>query len=101
MKKRTFGNTILAALLLVGAGTHCSIAQEAARPHVSDLVVYGGTSAGVIAAVQAKKLGKSVVVVGPDKHLGGLTSGGLGWTDTGNTLIGWTVRQGVTSCPAF
>jgi hypothetical protein len=47
------------------------------------MVVYGGTSAGVVAAVQAKHMGKSVVIVCPDKHLGGLTSGGLGWTDSG------------------
>jgi len=52
-----------------------------------DLVVYGGTSAGVIAAVQAKKMGKSAVVVGPDIHLGGLSSGGLGFTDTGNKAV--------------
>ncbi|NBV23364.1 MAG: FAD-dependent oxidoreductase [Proteobacteria bacterium] len=59
-----------------------------------DLVIYGGTSAGVIAAVQAKKLGKSVVVVGPDKHLGGLSSGGLGFTDTGNkAVIGGLARD--------
>ncbi|MDQ3331184.1 MAG: FAD-dependent oxidoreductase [Planctomycetota bacterium] len=48
-----------------------------------DVVVYGGTSAGVIAAVQAKKMGKTAVIVGPDKHLGGLSSGGLGFTDSG------------------
>lgn len=59
-----------------------------------DIVVYGGTSAGVIAAVQAKKMGKSVIIVGPDKHLGGLTAGGLGWTDTGNkTIIGGLSRE--------
>ena len=59
-----------------------------------DLVVYGGTSAGVISAVQAKKMGKSVAIVGPDKHLGGLTSGGLGWTDTGNkAVIGGLARD--------
>jgi hypothetical protein len=59
-----------------------------------DVVVYGGTSAGVIAAVQAKKMGKSVVLVGPDQHLGGLTSGGLGWTDTGNkAVIGGLARE--------
>jgi len=59
-----------------------------------DLVIYGGTSAGVIAAVQAKKLGKSVVIVGPDKHLGGLSSGGLGYTDTGNkSVIGGLARN--------
>src|SRR5688572_11042239 len=52
-----------------------------------DLVVYGGTSAAVIAAVQAKKMGKSVVVVSPDKHLGGLSAGGLGFTDTGNKAV--------------
>lgn len=59
-----------------------------------DLVVYGATSAGVIAAVQAKKLGKTVVIVGPDRHLGGLSSGGLGFTDTGNkAVIGGLARE--------
>ncbi|MFG0256142.1 MAG: FAD-dependent oxidoreductase [Rhodopirellula sp. JB053] len=58
---------------------------EATRTH--DVVVYGGTSAAVIAAVQAKRMGKSVVIVSPDRHLGGLTSGGLGWTDTGNKYV--------------
>ena len=51
--------------------------------HQADIIVYGGTSAAVIAAVQAKQMGKSVIIVSPDKHLGGLSSGGLGWTDTG------------------
>jgi len=51
----------------------------------ADVVIYGGTSAGVIAAIQVAKMGKSVILVGPDKHLGGLTSGGLGYTDGGNT----------------
>src|SRR5262245_19882434 len=50
--------------------------------------------AGPAAAVQAKKLGKSVVIVCPDKHLGGLSSGGLGWTDTGNkAVIGGLARE--------
>jgi hypothetical protein len=52
-----------------------------------DVVIYGGTSAAVIAAVQAKKMGKSVIIVSPDKHLGGLSSGGLGFTDTGNKAV--------------
>ena len=52
-----------------------------------DLVIYGGTSAAVIAAVQAKKMGKTVIIVSPDKHLGGLSSGGLGFTDTGNKAV--------------
>jgi len=59
-----------------------------------DLVVYGGTSAGVIAAVQAKRMGKTVVIVCPDRHLGGLSSGGLGFTDTGNkAVIGGLARE--------
>jgi hypothetical protein len=66
----------------------------AARAEVFDIVVYGGTSGGVIAAAQAKKLGRSVVLVSPDKHLGGLSSGGLGFTDTGNkAVIGGLSRE--------
>jgi hypothetical protein len=59
-----------------------------------DVVVYGLTSAGVTAAVQAKTMGKSVILVGPEKHLGGLSSGGLGFTDTGNkAVIGGLARD--------
>ena len=59
-----------------------------------DVVIYGGTSSAITAAVQAKKMGKTVVVVSPDKHLGGLTSGGLGYTDSGNTgSIGGLSRE--------
>ncbi|MDR3403848.1 MAG: FAD-dependent oxidoreductase [Chthoniobacter sp.] len=61
--------------------------QLASRAEDYDVVVYGGTASGVVAAVQAKKLGKSVIVVSPDKHLGGLSSGGLGFTDTGNKAV--------------
>ncbi len=59
-----------------------------------DVVVYGGTSAAVIAAIRAALLGADVVLVSPDRHLGGLTSGGLGYTDSGNTrAIGGLARQ--------
>ncbi len=59
-----------------------------------DVVIYGGTSAAVTAAVQVKKMGKSVIIVSPDKHLGGLSSGGLGFTDTGNkAVIGGLARD--------
>ncbi|MBQ3332995.1 MAG: FAD-dependent oxidoreductase, partial [Thermoguttaceae bacterium] len=54
-----------------------------AEEKVYDVVVYGGTSAAVIAAQQTALMGKSVIVVSPDKHLGGLSSGGLGATDSG------------------
>lgn len=49
-----------------------------------DVCVYGGTSAGVIAAYTAAKLHKKVLLIETSKHLGGLTSGGLGYTDIGN-----------------
>jgi hypothetical protein len=64
------------------------------QPPVYDLVIYGGTSAAITAAVQAKRMGKTVVVVSPDEHLGGLSSGGLGFTDTGDkSVIGGLSRQ--------
>jgi hypothetical protein len=59
-----------------------------------DIVVYGGTSAGVVAAVQARQMGKSVVLIEPSHRLGGLTSGGLGQTDIGNkAAIGGLARR--------
>jgi len=60
----------------------------------ADIIIYGGTSAAVVAAVQAAKMGKSVIMVSPAKHLGGLTSGGLGFTDVGNkAVIGGLSRE--------
>jgi len=60
----------------------------------ADVVIYGGTSAAVTAAVQVANMGKKVVVVSPDKHLGGLSASGLGWTDTGDkSVIGGLARN--------
>src|SRR6478609_10634131 len=65
-----------------------------ARGESYDIVIYGNTAAGVIAAVQARNMGKTVVLVGPDQHLGGLSAGGLGFTDTGNkAVIGGLARD--------
>lgn len=59
-----------------------------------DVVVYGGTSGGVMAAVQVRRTGKSVLLIEPGRHLGGLTSGGLGATDIGNkAAIGGLARE--------
>jgi hypothetical protein len=59
-----------------------------------DLVIYGGTAAAVTAAVQAKRMGKTSIIASPDKHLGGLSSGGLGFTDTGDkAVIGGLARE--------
>ncbi len=61
---------------------------------IYDVVVYGGTSAGVMAAVQTARMGKSVVIVAPEKHLGGLSASGLGWTDSGRKeVIGGLARE--------
>jgi hypothetical protein len=70
------------------------VASVGAAPVVSDIVIYGGNAAGIAAAVQAKRMGKSVVVVAPEQHLGGLMASGLGWTDSGNkAAIGGISRE--------
>lgn len=59
-----------------------------------DIVVYGGTASGAVAAIQAARMGKSVVLLEPGQHIGGLTSGGLGWTDSGDKrVIGGISRE--------
>lgn len=60
----------------------------------SDVVVYGATSAGVIAAIQAARRKHSVVLIEPSQHLGGMTTSGLGMTDHGRTAnIGGLSRE--------
>jgi hypothetical protein len=54
---------------------------------VTDVAVYGATAAGVAAAVAAREAGAEVVLVEPGVHVGGMVSGGLGWTDTGDTRV--------------
>lgn len=61
---------------------------------VTDIVIYGGTSAGVAAGIQAARLNKSVVIIEPSRRMGGLTTGGLGQTDIGNkAAIGGISRE--------
>lgn len=60
----------------------------------ADVIVYGGTSGAVTTAVQVARMGRSVLIVCPDKHLGGLSASGLGFTDTGNKgVIGGLSRE--------
>jgi len=61
----------------------CSTEKETEAENY-DVVVYGANSAGIMAAYTAKTMGKSVVLIEPSHHLGGLTTGGLGYTDIGN-----------------
>ncbi|KUK78041.1 MAG: putative xanthan lyase, partial [Proteiniphilum acetatigenes] len=59
-----------------------------------DVVIYGGTSAGIASAIQTSRMGKSVVIIEPTDRLGGLTTGGLGQTDIGNKhVIGGISRE--------
>lgn len=74
MKNCKIWKMAVAGILLFGAG--CSAPEY-------DIVVYGGTSSGVIAAVQAAREGKRVVLIEPSDRIGGMTTGGLGETDHG------------------
>ncbi|AWX43667.1 hypothetical protein HME9304_00658 [Flagellimonas maritima] len=68
--------------------------QPSNKANSADVIIYGGTSAAITAAVQTVKMGKSVIVVSPDIHLGGLSSSGLGFTDTGDkSVIGGLSRE--------
>lgn len=77
--------------MLVFAASH---APRAAAQESADIVIYGGTSAGIVAAVEAAHRGAKVVLIEPSEHLGGLTTGGLGATDIGNKqVIGGLARE--------
>ncbi|MDD3789566.1 MAG: FAD-dependent oxidoreductase, partial [Petrimonas sp.] len=77
MKKTIF---LLIALLV-------SYTASSQHGKTYDIVIYGGTSAGIAAAVEASRSGKSVIIINPDNHIGGLTTGGLGFTDIGNKMV--------------
>ncbi|MCG6154322.1 FAD-dependent oxidoreductase [Rubinisphaera margarita] len=76
--------SIAAAVLLILSSSSVRAADE---PIEADVIIYGGTSAGVAAAVQLDRMGKSSVIIEPSQHLGGLSAGGLGWTDSGNKSV--------------
>ena len=65
-----------------------------ARDIHSDVCIFGATSAGIAAALQSVRMGKSVSLIEPSNHVGGLTTGGLGATDIGNkAAIGGIARE--------
>lgn len=67
---------------------------SAGTPKPFDLVVYGGTAGGVMTAVSGAREGLKVALIEPGRHLGGMVSGGLGWTDYGKqTVIGGYSRE--------
>lgn len=87
MKK--VGNYVLIFLCLL-VGFSCEKPQSDSY----DVVIYGATSGGIAAAIQAKRMGKSVLLLEPGARIGGLTTGGLGQTDIGNkSAIGGISRE--------
>ncbi|MGV3502809.1 MAG: FAD-dependent oxidoreductase [Adhaeribacter sp.] len=79
-KNRLIILLLLCAVLLPGM----PLRAQQKGPAQVDLCIYGGTAAGVIAAYTARKMGKTVLLIEPGRHLGGMSSGGLGQTDIGN-----------------
>jgi FAD-dependent oxidoreductase family protein len=84
MRKHLFIKTLICLCMSV---ISCNSPKDDPNIFEADVVIYGGTSAAITAGVQAKKMGKTVIIVSPDTHLGGLSSGGLGFTDTGNKEV--------------
>ncbi len=82
MKKLIAGIILIPFLLL--ACNRSNSPSSTVADISADVIIYGATSAGVIAAYSAKQMGKSVLIIEPSTHLGGLSSGGLGQTDIGN-----------------
>jgi len=77
----------LAVVVLVALTPSAGAQQPPRSPQTLDLVVYGGTAGGVITAVAAAREGLAVALVEPGRHLGGMVSGGLGWTDYGKKEV--------------
>lgn len=87
-RRRTIGFFVVAAVSAAWLDACIPIASDPKTPrHTSDVVVYGGTAGGVIAAVAAAREGLSVALVTPETHQGGMVSGGLGWTDYGKQQV--------------
>ena len=84
-----FGQIFSAIFVLLATliGMNAIRAQSDVSPIHVEVCVYGGTSAGVMAAVEARKLGRTVLLISPRPRLGGMTANGLGYTDVGNPRI--------------
>lgn len=86
--------SIILSIFILVFSTQTFSQTTKSTKYQADVIIYGGTSAAIMAAVQVKRMGKSVLVVSPDTHLGGLSSGGLGFTDTGDkSVIGGLSRE--------
>ncbi|KAH7140010.1 FAD dependent oxidoreductase-domain-containing protein [Dactylonectria estremocensis] len=81
-------------VVLTVASPHVDARDDAAAVHQYDVIIYGNTVAALAAALQVKRMRKTVAVVFPGNTLGGLTTSGLGWTDNKNgDSIGGIARE--------
>ncbi len=88
------GVTRLTCILFFLSLLFLACGERESKPNPYDIVIYGGTSGGIAAAIQAKRMGKSVLLIEPSSRIGGLTTGGLGQTDIGNkSAIGGISRE--------
>ena len=93
-QKLNYLGYLMLVILVSSLTSSCGNSDKTEDINQADIIIYGGTSAAISAAVEAKRSGKSVIVVSPDIHLGGLSSGGLGFTDTGDkSVIGGLARE--------
>ena len=76
--------TLDANAIICYVAAACAAFSALAAETTCDIVIYGSSPAAISAAVQAKRMGRSAVVVSPETRIGGLTTGGLGQTDIGN-----------------
>ena len=84
----------LSIIVLIALVFSIVFEKEAKSQNEYDIVIYGGTSAGIIAAIQSSRMGKSVLLIEPSQRIGGMTTGGLGATDIGNKeAIGGISRE--------
>jgi hypothetical protein len=82
------------SLLAAAAFSGNAFAASGPERRKVDVCIYGGTSGGVIAAVTLAHLGRSVLLIEPTRHVGGMTTAGLGWIDFGRaSAIGGLTKK--------
>lgn len=86
--------TLAAIAMVFALGVTPALAEDTSRVVEADVCIWGGTSGGVVAAVQAARMGKRAVIAEPGRHLGGMTAGGLSAVDIGDPRsIGGIARE--------
>ena len=89
-----YGTAVIARHVLKAVAPLVNKVSQPVTETDADILVFGATSAGVVAAVQAARMNKTVILIEPHDHIGGLTTGGLGATDIGNKdVIGGLSRE--------